>query len=102
MLVFEARASAAALGLVSLTVAACGPIGPPAPGTGVTHRVVHYRGGVHPNVDGYRTIGGALASSIKMKLLGSGPPPTACGPPPVAKPECVAPCGVALPWLPPP
>ena len=61
----------------------------------------HYRGGVHPNVDGYRTIGGAVASSIKMKLLGSGPPPTACGPPPVAKLECVAPCGVALPWLPP-
>ena len=61
----------------------------------------HYRGGVHPSVDGYRTIGDGLAGSIKMKLLGS-LPPTACGPPPVAKPECVAPCGVALPWLPPP
>ena len=59
----------------------------------------HYRGGVHPNVDGYRAIAGALAGSIKMKLLGSSLAPAACGPPPVTKPECVAPCGVPLPWL---
>jgi lysophospholipase L1-like esterase len=58
----------------------------------------HYRGGVHPNVDGYRTIGGALAGAIRMRLIGS-VPPTTCGPPPVTKPECVAPCGVVLPWL---
>lgn len=57
----------------------------------------HYRGGVHPNVDGYRAIGDALASAIKPRILGSGPPPTTCGPPPFVKPECSAPCGVALP-----
>jgi hypothetical protein len=33
-----------------------------------------------------------------MRLIGS-VPPTTCGPPPVTKPECVAPCGVVLPWL---
>jgi len=53
----------------------------------------HYRGGLHPNPDGYAYIGGAMAAAVKDQLLGTWSPPTSCQMPPLPA-FCSAPCGV--------
>ncbi|MFN8643411.1 MAG: GDSL-type esterase/lipase family protein [Candidatus Binatia bacterium] len=55
----------------------------------------HWRGGVHPNPDGYAYIAGATAAAVKDELLGAWTPPTTCAAPQLPA-FCAAPCGVSL------
>jgi lysophospholipase L1-like esterase len=58
-------------------------------------RQLHYRGGMHPNVAGYRAIGARLARNLGDALLQQPVGPAVC-PPLEDDPYCAHPCGVPM------